>query len=116
MKGSVVMNEESKKKLLDQIKTKCYISTDEPEVITRITNIFNNAIPKINEKLGIKNKNFDYSIPSEENDLFANYCLYAWNNKTNEFDENYLNDIMQIRSKYEVEQYFEKEQEFSQNV
>ena len=33
------------------------------------------------------------------------YCVYLYNNIGNEFDINYQNDIMQLRAKYEVQQY-----------
>ncbi len=69
---------------------------------TRLTNLINNAAPTLNFKVGAE---LDYDVPGQERGLLLNYCMYAWNNCINDFSDNYANDIMQLRIKYEVEQY-----------
>ena len=60
----------------------------------------------MNFKLGAE---IDYSAPGFERQLFLNYCMYVWNNCTELFDNNYINDIYQIRQYYEAKAYEEEE-------
>ena len=103
------MTEEAKTKLIDKVKKKCYITDISDDMIDRLKDIVDDAIIKISKKLGIVG-DFDFSKPSQERDLFLNYCFYAWNDSSDEFDQNYLNDIMQIRNYYEVKQNAETEE------
>lgn len=34
--------------------------------------------------------------------LFENYCLYCWNDVPDEFEKNYLSDILKVRRRNEV--------------
>lgn len=92
--------------LLSDVKEHLKITWDEEETNSAIKSIIKDAIPTLNFKLGA---DIDYSISGMEHRLFLNYCLYAWNDCLNEFDNYYLNEIYQIRSKYEVEYYEENQ-------
>lgn len=92
--------------LLRKLKAKLSITWDDIEIEERLRTIIEDAEITLNHKLGT---NFDYSQPGQERTLFLNYCMYAWNNCLNEFDENYKKEIYQIRAKYEVQQYKPKE-------
>lgn len=85
--------------LLQELKDSLNITWDEEETNRKLKKIMNDAESILNWKLGAK---IDYSTPGQEHNLFLNYCMYAYNNCTNEFDDNYFNEIMQIRQKYEV--------------
>lgn len=93
--------------LLEQVKRKLNVTWDDDDTNSRIVEIIKNAIPSLKHKLGIFNKDFDFSAEGIENTLFINYCLYEWNHCSNEFDDNYANDIAQTRAiwavKYEEE-------------
>ena len=93
--------------LLKQVKRKLNVTWDDDDTNSRIEEIIKNAIPSLKHKLGIFNKDFDFSAEGIENTLFINYCLYEWNHCLNEFDDNYANDIAQTRAiwavKYEDE-------------
>lgn len=91
------------KRLLQELKEHLNITWDEEETNRKLERIINDAILTLNWKLGA---NIDYSEGQEHN-LFLNYCMYAYNNCTNEFDSNYFNEIMQLRQKYEVINYEE---------
>lgn len=91
------------KRLLQELKEHLNITWDEEETNRKLERIINDAILTLNWKLGA---NIDYSGGQEHN-LFLNYCMYAYNNCTNEFDSNYFNEIMQLRQKYEVINYEE---------
>lgn len=93
--------------LIEQVRRKLNITWEDDDTTSRIEEIIASAIPSLKHKLGIFVKDFDFSIAGAENTLFINYCLYEWNHCLNEFDDNYANDIAQIRAiwavKYEEE-------------
>lgn len=88
--------------LLQELKDKLNITWDEEETNRKLNSILIDAEIILNYKLGAT---IDYYEEGPEHNLFLNYCMYAWNNCTNEFDDNYLNEIYQIRQKYEVLNY-----------
>lgn len=93
-------------KLLEDLKDCLNITWDEDETNRKLKTIINDSIKTMNYKLGAE---IDYSSSGQEHNLFINYCMYVYNNCSNEFDNNYLNELYQVRQKYEVMNY-EKEQ------
>lgn len=104
------MTEEQKVALIRKVKLKCYITDNSDETEERILDIVDDAIISLSHRLGIYSS-FDFSSPSQERSLFLNYCFYAWNDALDEFESNYLSDILQIRHKNEVKQSEESEEE-----
>ena len=96
-------------RLVAQVKRKLNITWNDDDTTNRVQDIIQSAIPALKHKLGIADPDFDFSIPGMENDLFKAYCLYEFNHCLNEFDANYANDILQVRTKYEVEDYLANE-------
>lgn len=94
--------------LLAQVRRKLNITWDDDDTNARVEDIVQSAIPAMVHKLGIADPDFDFGVPSMENNLFLAYCFYDWNHCLNEFDENYANNIAQIRAKHEVA-YYEEE-------
>ena len=93
-------------KLLQEVKDHLNITWDEEETNRKIERIIKDAIATLNWKLGAE---IDYSEEEgQEHNLLLDYCMYAYNQCTNEFDNNYLNEIYQIRHKYEVLNYEQK--------
>lgn len=92
--------------LLIALKDKLNITWLEEETERKLERILASAETTLNRKLGAT---IDYTSPGQEQELFLNYCMYAYNNCINEFDDNYLNEIMQIRQYYEVIDYNETE-------
>ena len=88
--------------LFGQVKRKLNVTWDDDDTTARIEEIIDSAIPTLIHKLGIVDPDFDFSIPGMENNLFKSYCLYEWNHCANEFDDNYANDIAQVRARHEV--------------
>ena len=92
------INEEIK----NQLGSLCFTNYTS-ETNRKIERIIKDAIATLNWKLGAE---IDYSEEEgQEHNLLLDYCMYAYNQCTNEFDNNYFNEIMQIRQKYEVIQY-----------
>ena len=88
--------------LVAQVKRKLNITWSDDDTEARVNDIIGSAIPKLIHKLGITDPDFDFSVAGAENDLLKNYCLYEYNHCANEFDDNYANEIAQIRAKHEV--------------
>lgn len=90
--------------LMAQVKRKLNITWNDDDTDARVADIIANAEPIIRHKLGITDEEFDFTVAGLENALLLSYCLYEWNNAVNEFDNNYANEILQARAKYEVQQ------------
>lgn len=93
--------------LFAQVKRKLNITWSDDDTDAAIQDIINSAIPSLIHKLGITDKNFDFSQPGIENNLFRAYCLYDYNHVLNEFDVNYSNDIAQAQAIHAVNQHNE---------
>lgn len=92
-------------KLYPQVKRKLNITWTDEDTDSRVEEIIQSAIPALLHKLGIADPDFDFSVPGMENSLFLAYCFYEWNHCLNEFDENYANNIAQVRAIHEVDYY-----------
>ena len=90
--------------LFDQVKRKLNITWSDEDTDARVEDIVASAEYAMRHKLGTP-KDFDFAVVGQENMLFLSYCLYEWSNAANEFDAHYLNDILQLRQKYEVAAY-----------
>ena len=96
--------------LYEQVKGKLNITWEDEETAARINKIINSAIPDLIHRLGITDKEFDFSADGAENTLFLAYCLYEWNHALNEWEDNYSKMIAQVRARHEVAQYLEREE------
>lgn len=85
--------------LAKELKNKLMITWNDQDVETRILSIIEDAKIALDFKLGI---DYDYSISGMEHSLFLNYCMYSYNNCLNEFDKNYLSELLLIRNKHAV--------------
>lgn len=90
--------------LLGQVKQKLNITWEDAETNAQVKEIIASAIPTVRHKLGIVG-DFDFAVAGQENTLFKNYCLYEWNHCVNEFDDNYSNEIAQLRGIHAVANY-----------
>lgn len=95
--------------LIEQVKNWCYITDDSQITEVRIENIIKSSLPKVKRLIGVKpDYDFEAKGNEEELELFLNYCWYAWNDSSNDFKDNYLDDINSLHHKHEVE-YAKKE-------
>lgn len=88
--------------LFSQVKRKLNITWEDDDTNARVTDIIGSAIPTMKHKLGIADPDFDFSELGMENNLFKAYCLYEYNHCANEFDDNYANEIAQVRAIHDV--------------
>lgn len=97
--------------LEDICRDACRITWSDTDTDRRVSAITRNAVAHLHHKLGIPG-DFSPGVFEEYGTarmLFENYCLYAWNNRADEFERNYLSDILTVRHKYEVKYAKEKE-------
>lgn len=89
--------------LYQQVARRCYVTSEDQLIVERLTSIIKNAEFSVKKLLGIFDEKFDFSLPSVENELFLNYCFYRWNNRSQkEFENNYIGDIIGIRTNNEI--------------
>ena len=89
--------------LYQKVARRCYVTSEDPLIVERLTSIIKNAVYSVKRLLGIFDENFDFSLPSMEQELFLNYCFYRWNNRSQkEFENNYIGDIIGIRTNNEI--------------
>ena len=87
------------------VKGICRITWSDKETDARVKTIAEDAVVYLHHKLGIPGEPFPgiFENPGIERMLFENYCLYRWNNISEEFEMNYKREILTIRHRYEVE-------------
>lgn len=85
--------------LTDLVKRKLDITWSDEVTDARVADIVAVAEPTMRHKLGLP-EGFDFTAPGQERNLLLSWCLYEWNQATGEFDDNYLNDILQVRQKW----------------
>ena len=88
--------------LIELLRNELYITWEDDETEVKLQRIVKNGNKARDYKLG---GNINYNEAGLEQELLLAYCVYAYNGCLNEFDEAYQNNIMQIRHKYEVQQY-----------
>lgn len=98
--------------LITKVKRKCYITDTNETTTNRLNDIITDSLTKVKRMIGVS-ADFDFEAEGneEELELFKNYCWYAWNDSSNEFKDNYLDDINSLHHKHEVEQYVSEEKE-----
>lgn len=99
------MNEDILKNILKELKSRLDITWDSDITDTKLLNVIKNSIPKLNRLIGATITDYLKEGLEEELELLLNYCMYSWENKTEFFKTNYLDDIMSLQQKYEVENY-----------
>lgn len=85
--------------MLLQIKRHLKITWSDSDTDNEVKDIILDAEATLNQKLGAE---FDYFKPGQARQLYRDYCLYAWNDCLNEFDEAYMTEIYQLRRIAEV--------------
>ena len=89
----------------------CRITWNDVDTDRRVSAITRNAASHLSDKLGIPGELSPgvFEKNGTTRMLFENYCIYAWNNRADEFEKNYLSDILAVRHRYEVAYAKEKE-------
>lgn len=87
--------------LKDKVKRKLDITWSDEDTDARVDDIIDTAIPTMRHKLGLP-EGYAFEEAGPELNLLLAWCLYEWNHAADEFDANYLGDIIQVRNKWAV--------------
>lgn len=94
--------------LILKIKDSLDITFDDEDFDRKIIGVIEDGIFVLRSLFGCKESDdINWCEPGLKRMLLKNYCLYALNNVSEKFNDNYRNEIMQVRSEYEVEQWKE---------
>lgn len=85
--------------LIDEIKRELGIVWQDAETELRIIGILKRAVYKINEYLGCE---ADINSDMSARHLVITLCNYIWNHVDDEFEKNYLSELVNLRNKYLV--------------
>lgn len=90
--------------LCELVKDKCKITWNDTTTENIIRNIVENATEAVRHKLGMGDAPLENFLkPGLTKTIFENYCMYDWNNMLEEFEKNYLREILTERHRYEVQ-------------
>lgn len=83
------------------VKRKLDITWEDAGTDARVADIIAVALPTMRHKLGLP-ADYSFEEAGQEQALLLSFCLYEWNHAAADFDSNYLNDILQVRQKWQV--------------
>lgn len=81
------------------------ITWDDPALRQKLIGIIERGMQYLNKVAG---EVLDYSIEDKPRELLMDYCRYAHSNALNEFQTNYLHELLSLQHEYEVKQYAEE--------
>lgn len=93
-----------KEEMLQRIKLECGISWDDDSTNSRLENIYDSGIEYMKKHFG----DVDIEIPGTAQDVFLAHCKYKYFDQYEDFERNYLSELIQLRFEYEVSEH-EKE-------
>lgn len=85
---------------LEDLKNELDITYNDPQTDRKLTGIMRRAESKIRKYTGIDEET---ELNPEEDELFINYCRYAFNNALEMFETNYQREINEARAVRMVE-------------
>ena len=85
--------------LLDDLKTYLDIVWEDTHTDHKLAGILERAQTKVCAYAG---QSVDFGEGTEERQLLFDMCRYIYNNASEDFEANYLPDLVMIRAKYQV--------------
>lgn len=86
--------------LLDELKLYLDITWEDQHTDAKLSGILARAQTKICAYAG---ETVEFSEGSEELQLLLDMCRYVYNNASEDFETNYLPDLLMLRAKYKTE-------------
>lgn len=96
------MTPEQIEALLQPVRNYLDITWLDADGDTKITGIIERGIKYIDKVAGAT---LDYSIEDKPRELLFDYCRYARSNALNEFQDNYLHELLSLQISEEVKAY-----------
>ena len=91
--------------LFEAVRNYLDITWDDPDGDTKLSGIIERGMKYLNKAAG---EELDYSIEDKPRELLMDYCRYARSNALNEFQTNYLHELISLQNEYEVKRYAEE--------
>lgn len=88
--------------LLDSLKNYLDITWEDPAGDEKLSGIIQRGMKYID---GIAGKSMDYTLDDKPRELLFDYCRYARSNALEEFQKNYLHELLTLQMMQEVEAY-----------
>ena len=89
--------------LLDELKLYLDITWEDAHTDAKLSGILSRAVTKMEAYAGKSDLAFDAG--SDELQLLLDMCRYVYNNASEDFESNYLPDLLMLRAKYKVIDY-----------
>ena len=87
--------------LLAELKRYLDITWEDVHTDAKLSGILSRAVTKLRSYAG--NSDLAFEAGSEELQLLLDMCRYVYNNASEDFETNYLADLIMFRAKYMVE-------------
>jgi len=91
--------------LFEAVRNYLDITWDDKDSDTKLSGIIERGMKYLNKAAG---EELDYSIEDKPRELLMDYCRYARSNALNEFQTNYLHELISLQNEYEVKRYAEE--------
>lgn len=85
--------------ILDEVKADLYISWEDENTDQRVINLIKRAEYRINDYAGCQ---VDYTEDLDARDLLINLVRYMYNSVTEQFEQNFMSEIIMLRARYRV--------------
>lgn len=86
--------------LIDTVKNYLDITWDDAHTNTKISGILARAQAKLCAYAGTDS--IDFGDGTTEQQLLLDLCRYVYNNASEDFEQNYMPDLLMLRAKYET--------------
>lgn len=86
--------------LLDELKLYLDITWEDAHTDAKLSGILSRAVTKMKAYAG--NSDLAFEAGSDELQLLLDMCRYVYNNASEDFETNYLADLLMLRAKYKV--------------
>ena len=94
--------EKIKLELLDAVKNYLDITWEDPAGDEKLSGILARGIKYINSVAGAE---LDYTVEDKPRELLFDYCRYVRSNALDEFQNNYLHELISLQISQEVKDY-----------
>lgn len=91
--------------LLDAVRNYLDITWDDADLDTKLTGIISRGIEYIDSAGGAT---FDFAVEGKPKELLLDYCRYVRSNALDEFQNNYLPELLTLAMSEEVRTYVEE--------
>lgn len=88
--------------LLEAVKNYLDITWDDPAGDMKLSGIISRGMKYLNSVSGVE---LDYTVEDKPRELLLDYCRYVRSNALDEFQNNYLHELLSLQISQEVKDY-----------